>query len=92
MSDSDLDVLTVRERGWDGLQNGELLRAAEAESDVPVTMDRGLPHQQDLAAVDLAVVIVCAVSNAFVDVAPRMPDVNAAARTAEPGAAVVVAR
>ena len=86
-----LDVLTVRERRWDGLKNGALLRAAE-EFDVFVTMDRNLPYQQDLTALDLAVVVVRSVSNAFADVEPLMPDVDAAVRTAEPGAATVVAR
>ena len=90
--DTDLGVLTVQERGWGGLKNGELLRAAAAEFDVFVTMDRKLPYQQDLKALDLAVVVVRSVSNAFVDVAPLMPKVNAAVRSAESGAATVVAR
>ena len=90
--DPDLDVLTVRERGWDGLKNGSLLRAAAEEFDVFVTMDRNLPYQQNLRVLDLAVVVVRSVSNAFVDVAPLMPKVNAAVRVAEPGAATVVAR
>ena len=88
----DVDVLTVRERGWDGLENGALLRAASDESDVFVTMDRNLPYQQNLAALDLAVVVIRSVSNAFVDVAPLMPAVNEAAREAKAGAARVVAR
>lgn len=86
-----LDVFTVRERGWDGLRNGALLRAAAEEFDVFVTMDRNLPHQQNLKALDLAVVVVRSVSNAFVDVAPLMPKVNAAVHAATPGAATIVA-
>lgn len=89
---SDVDVVTTQERGWVGLKNGELLRAAEAEFDVFVTMDRSLPYQQNLAALNLAVVVVRAVSNAYVHVAPRMPDVNVAVQTAEPGVAVIVTR
>ena len=83
------NVLTVQERGWDGLKNGALLRAASEEFDVFVTMDRNLPYQQNLRVLDLAVVVVRAVSNAFVDVAPLMPKVNAAVWTTEPGTATV---
>ena len=90
--DSDLDVVTVRKRGWTGLQNGDLLRATAAEFDVFVTMDRNLQYQQNLRVLDLAVVVIQSVSNAFVDVAPLMPDVNAAVRTAPPGDATVVRR
>ncbi len=90
--DNDLNVLTVQERGWDGLKNGELLRTTAAEFDVFLTMDRNLPYQQNLKVLDLAVVVIRSVSNAFVEVAPLMPEVNAAVRVAQPGAATVVAR
>lgn len=90
--DTDLMAVTVREQGWDGLKNGTLLRSAAAEFDVFVTMDRNLPYQQNLNDLELAVVVIRSVSNAFVDVAPLMPKVNEAVRTAQPGAATVVSR
>jgi hypothetical protein len=45
--DSDFEIVTVTEQGWSGMKNSELLRAAEAEFDALVTMDRGtrLPGQ-----------------------------------------------
>ena len=76
----------------DGLKNGRLLRAASAEFDVFVTMDRNLQYQQNIQVLDLAVVVIRSVSNAFAEVAPLMPDVNEAVRTAPPSAATVVAR
>ena len=90
--DSDLDVVRVREHGWDGLKSGQLLRAASAEFDVFVTMDRSLQHQQNLGALDLSVVVIRSVSNAFVEVAPLMPAGIEAVRAALPGAATVVSR
>ena len=36
-----IDVITVPERGWDGVKNGALLRLAAPEFDVLVTMDAG---------------------------------------------------
>ena len=83
-------VVTVRERGWDGKQNGDLLRAAAAEFDVFVTMDRNLPYQQNLKMLKLAIVVIRASSNAFSQVAPLMPKVNAAIRVAQAGAATTV--
>jgi len=88
--DAGLEVRTVREQEWTGLKNGALLRVAAEAFDVFVTMDRNLPHQQHLAALDLAVVVIRAVSNSFVDVASLMTEVNAAVRSAVPGAATVV--
>lgn len=88
--DPAFDVLTVQEQRWRGLANSELLRAAAETFDVFVTMDRNLPHQQNLKALDLAVVVIRSVSNAFADVVPLMPEVNVALREAKPGAAVTV--
>ena len=83
-------VVTVGEQGWTGKQNGELLQAAEEEFDVFVTMDRNLPHQQNLKQLNLAVVVIQAHSNAFGYVSPLMDQVNDAVRKSKPGMAVKV--
>ena len=88
--DPTFEVVTVREHGWDGKQNGALLRAAAEAFDVFVTMDRNLPYQQNLSALDLAGVVIRARSNAYVEVAPLMSRVNEAIRVAPAGAATAV--
>jgi predicted nuclease of predicted toxin-antitoxin system len=85
-----LDVFTVAELGWDSLQNGALLAAANAEFDVLVTMDRNIPYQQNLKNIDLAIVIIRAFSNSKIVVAPLMPEVNRALATIQPGQVVYV--
>ncbi|MEO7346442.1 MAG: hypothetical protein ABIZ49_05390 [Opitutaceae bacterium] len=44
------EVETVRRAGWMGIKNGRLLRliAESGRFGVFVTMDKSLPHQQDL--------------------------------------------
>ena len=54
----EIEAVTVRQRGWGEKTNGELIEAAHEEFDALVTMDRGIPHQQNLADVDLAVVLL----------------------------------
>ena len=49
--DSDFEVITVTKPGWRGMKDSELLRAAEAEFDALVTMDKGIEHQQVTAQV-----------------------------------------
>ena len=87
-----LTVETVRYRGWAGLKNGMLLRAAEADFDVLVTVDKGLLHQQNIRARDIAVVILDAGGTTFADLVPMVPAVESAIREATPGVVVVVAR
>ena len=83
--DSAFDVVTVTEQGWSGKKNGDLLRAADQEFDVLVTMDRNMQYQQTLAAYDLAVVLILARSSRRQDVEPVMPEVNRLLREVQSG-------
>jgi hypothetical protein len=42
------EVVTLFEKGWSQLANGELLRAAELEFDLFVSTDKNLRYQQQL--------------------------------------------
>jgi len=86
----EFEVLTVQDRGWQGKGNGELLRAAEQEFNVFVTMDANLEYQQNLGALKLAVIVLRAKSNAYSVIAPLMPLVNEALRSIKPGDVVHV--
>lgn len=86
----EFEVLTVRERGWQGKANGELLRAAELKFDVLVTMDRNLEYRRNLRVLDLVVVVLRAHTNAHRGVAPLMPRVNEAVIAIQVGQVVHV--
>ena len=85
------DVTTVRDQGWSGKKNGDLLRAAEAEFDVLVTMDTNMQHQQNLSLYNLAVVLISAPSNRRKDILPAMPAVNQILTQVQSGALYIVA-
>jgi len=52
-------VQTTAERGWDTLENGELLKAAEAAGfDVLVTPDKNIRYQQNLAVRTIALIVL----------------------------------
>ncbi len=52
-------VKTAAELGWDKLGNGELLQAAEeAGFQVLVTPDKNMRYQQNLAGINIAVVVL----------------------------------
>ena len=58
------DVLTTQIMGWAGISNGELLRRAAVHSfDAPLTVDRGIEHQQNLNAIPLPILILISVTN-----------------------------
>jgi len=52
-------VQTTAERGWDTLENGELLKAAEAAGfNVLVTPDKNIRYQQNLKVRTIALVVL----------------------------------
>ncbi len=52
-------VVTARERGWDRLNNGALLKAAEeAGIDLLFTTDQRIRHQQNLTGRKIAIVVL----------------------------------
>lgn len=81
----EFEIVTVREREWQGKSNGDLLRAAEEEFDAFVTMDKNLEYQQNLRGLKLGVIVLRAKSNAYSAVAPLMPNVNKVLNSLQPG-------
>ena len=52
------EVKTAAEMGWSALDNGSLLRAADAQFDVLVTTDKNLRYQQNLTGRHLAIIVL----------------------------------
>ena len=82
------DVETVEYRGWKGLKNGALLRAAEEHFDVLVTTDDHLSEQQPLEQFDLAVAILRARSKSLTDLQELLPELERMLDSLLPGQAV----
>lgn len=85
------DVSTVRGERWLGLRNGVLLRAAvDAGFDVLITTDKAMRHQQNLASIGIAVVLVTRVRNRMVDLAPLVPRILEAVAQVRRGELIVI--
>lgn len=67
-------VTTVREAGWAGLTNGQLMAQARGKFDVLLTADRNLEHQQNLSALPVAVAVLTAPTNKLEDLKPLVPE------------------
>jgi hypothetical protein len=65
---------TVPQAGFAGKRNGELLvLAEEAGFDVLLTVDKGMPYQQNLSSRKIALLIVRSRSNEIDDLLPHVP-------------------
>jgi len=76
---------TVPQMGWATKKNGQLLRLAEKEFDVFVTVDRNLAFQHHLPKFRIAVAVLRAPSNRLNDLKPLAPLLLAALPSLKPG-------
>src|SRR5215211_2515659 len=68
-------VSTVVEAGFGGLENGELLRAASGKYDVLITVDRNLSFQQNIASLQIAVLVLEGTGITYADLRPLIPKI-----------------
>ena len=84
------EVATATEAKFDGLKNGQLLKAASGHYDVLVTTDRNLRYQQDLEQYQLSVLVLVAKRNSYAYLQPLMPKVLAVLARTKVGEVVEV--
>ncbi|MFN7947070.1 MAG: DUF5615 family PIN-like protein [Blastocatellia bacterium] len=84
------EVFTIEDAGFKGLKNGRLLQAASGRFDALITVDKSMPAQQNLATLNLAVLILRARSNKYDDLKPLIPSALDALGSIQPGTVVVI--
>ncbi len=83
-------VATVPELGWAGTKNGALLRLAEADFEVFITVDQNVEYQQNLRSTVLGIVVLAAPNNRLETLRQLMPQVALLLPTIKPGAVIHV--
>jgi len=81
---------TVRDAGFSGKENGELIALAEKKFNVLITIDKNIRYQQNIAGRNIAILIIRAASNDLDDIRPHVPQALAALRSIRPGQIVEV--
>lgn len=82
---------TVPQAGMAGKKNGELLTLAEQSGwQVLLTMDRGMPHQQNLAGRTISLVIIRAPANRLPDLLPHVTAILSALPSVVPGEVIQI--
>ena len=76
---------TVRDAGWSGKENGELLSLAEQQYQVLVTIDKNIKHQLNLAGRKISILIIRTISNDYEDIRHFIPAALDALKSIRPG-------
>ena len=62
------EIYTVRDKGWNGIKNGQLLQLMiENGFDALLTFDKNLQHQQNFQKYTIAVFVLSAFNNTYLE-------------------------
>lgn len=86
----DFVIRTVQEEGWDGLENGQLLRHASATFEVLVTADKRMRHQQNFAQFTIGIVVIDAFDTRLRNLRRFIPQLQTAIQTVSAGMVIVI--
>ena len=70
-------VYTVREKGWNGVKKGDLIKLLLADNfNVLLTFDKNLQHQQNFSKYSVTVIVLSADNNTYLTLSSLSPKVN----------------
>jgi predicted nuclease of predicted toxin-antitoxin system len=73
------EIYTVRDKGWDGKKNGELMRLMVDDNfDALLTFDKNLQHQQNFKKYTIPVLVLNASSNTYLTLKDLVPKIKEA--------------
>ncbi len=81
---TDHEAKTVKQLGWEHVEDGALLSLAAAQFDVFLTVDKDLPREQNIASLDIAVVVLRGRTTRLVDLRELLVILHEALRNARP--------
>ncbi|MGZ8844077.1 MAG: DUF5615 family PIN-like protein [Pyrinomonadaceae bacterium] len=79
------DVQTVEEAGFKGFENGDLIKTAAGLFEVLITVDRNIPFQQNIAGLNIAILVLAAKRNSYARLKPLLPRAMSALESIKPG-------
>ena len=80
----EFEVLAVLKRGWDSIENGAFLSLGQEEIAIFLSVDRGIPQQQNLSRFDLALVLLESRTTRLADLSPLIGAAVETMRSAKP--------
>ena len=74
----DHEVFIVREKGWNGIKNGELLKLMITDGfDALLTFDKNLQHQQNFSKYPITVFVLTASLSSYSELTSLSPKIQA---------------
>ena len=81
---TDYDSKTVKQLGWEHVDDGALLSLASEQFDVFITVDKDLPNEQNIASFDISVIVLRGRTTRLPDLRELLEPLQQALRGAKP--------
>jgi len=81
---TDHEAKTVKQLGWEHIEDEALLTLAASQFDVFLTVDKDLPREQNTASFDIAVVVLRGRTTRLVDLRELLAPLHEVLRNARP--------
>jgi predicted nuclease of predicted toxin-antitoxin system len=83
-------VFTVQMMGWSGTKNGDLIKLADPQFDVFITIDKNLSYQQNLTRIRMSIILISLNNNRFTSILSKSDDIKTAINNVSPSSFIVV--
>jgi hypothetical protein len=71
------EIYTVKDKGWNALENGDLLNAMQKEEfDYLVTSDKNLQYQQDISKYSIGFIVLDVRDNTYESILPLVDEIK----------------
>jgi hypothetical protein len=71
------EIYTVKDKGWNALENGDLLNAMEKDKfDYLITSDKNLQFQQNIAKYNISFIVIDVVNNNYETILPLIDEIK----------------
>jgi predicted nuclease of predicted toxin-antitoxin system len=70
-------IYTVRDKGWNGIKNGQLLQLmSEEDFNALLTFDKNLQHQHNFQKYTFTIFVLSALNNTYIELTKLSPKVH----------------
>jgi len=88
---SEFEIFTVRDKGWNGVKNGELLKLMLTDGfNVLITFDKNLQHQQNFEKYPITVLVLSSESNQYKHLQPLVNFIKDHLESPKTGVSIVM--
>ena len=85
------EVFTVRDKKWNGFQNGELLKLIKENNfECWVVVDKNIPYQQNLTNLSFIIIVLDVFRNTLENIIPLLPEILTALDSISENKVVIV--